>query len=111
MILDQFWGIVEEVHRSSGGDMDAKCELLDKRLRQLSIDEVLSFTQHFTECKDRAYSWELWAAAYIIGGGCSDDISSHLLRTARFPPESMAHAGGNRVCGIYLAFDPDIGDE
>ncbi len=25
---------------------------------------------------DRAYSWPLWAAAYIIHGGCSDDSFS-----------------------------------
>jgi hypothetical protein len=73
MTLDQFWNIIEKVHHASGGDMDAKCELLDAELRRLPLDEVLSFHAHFYDCQDRAYSWELWAAAYIIGGGCSDD--------------------------------------
>ena len=26
MTLDQFWNIVEKVHRESGGDMPRKCE-------------------------------------------------------------------------------------
>jgi hypothetical protein len=73
MTLDQFWNIVERVHHTSQGDMDRKCALLEAELRQFSLAEVRSFDAHFTECYDRAYSWPLWAAAYIIGGGCSDD--------------------------------------
>jgi hypothetical protein len=73
MTIDQFWNIVDEVHRNSGGDMEKKCKLLDSELRRLSLDEVLSFDAHFTDCLDRAYSWPLWAAAYIMGGGCSND--------------------------------------
>ena len=81
MTLDQFWNIVEKVHRASDGDMEKKCELLDAELRRLSLDEVLSFHAHFDDCEDRAYSWELWAAAYIIGGGCSDDAFSDFRST------------------------------
>src|SRR5262245_39326466 len=81
MTLDQFWNIVEKVHRGSRGDMDKKCELLEAELRRLSLDEVCSFHRHFDECQDRAYTWELWAAAYIIGGGCSDDSFSDFRAT------------------------------
>jgi Protein of unknown function (DUF4240) len=81
MTLDQFWNIVESVHRASGGDMDKKCELLDAELRRLPLDEVRSFHAYFYECLDRAYSWEVWAAAYIIGGGCSDDKFSDFRST------------------------------
>lgn len=81
MTLDQFWSLVEKVHNASRGDMDKKCELLDAELRRLPLDEVRSFHAHFYECQDRAYSWELWAAAYIIGGGCSDDKFSDFRST------------------------------
>lgn len=81
MTLDQFWDIVGKVHRDSGGDMDRKCELLEAELRSLPLDEVRSFQRHFDECQDRAYTWELWAAAYIIGGGCSDDAFSDFRAT------------------------------
>jgi hypothetical protein len=73
MTLDQFWEIVDGAHRASGGDMEKKCDLLDAELRRLSLDEVRSFHAHFTDCLDRAYTWPIWAAAYIMGGGCSDD--------------------------------------
>jgi hypothetical protein len=81
MTLDQFWKIVEKVHRDSRGDMDKKCELLEAELRRLPLEEVRSFHRHFDECEDRAYTWELWAAAYIIGGGCSDDGFSDFRAT------------------------------
>jgi hypothetical protein len=81
MTLDQFWNIVEKVHRDSRGDMDKKCELLEAELRRLPVDELRSFRRHFDECEDRAYTWELWAAAYIIGGGCSDDAFSDFRAT------------------------------
>lgn len=61
--------------------MDKKCELLEVELRRLPLDELRSFHRHFDECEDRAYTWELWAAAYIIGGGCSDDAFSDFRST------------------------------
>ena len=81
MTLEQFWTIVEKVHYLSNGDMERKCELLELGLRKLELDDVRSFHDHFNECFDRAYSWELWAAAYIIGGGCSDDKFSDFRST------------------------------
>lgn len=73
MTHDDFWNIVEKVNRNSGGDMDRKCEMLEKELRKLSLGEVVSFHEHFYGCMDRAYDYNLWAAAYIIGHGCGDD--------------------------------------
>jgi hypothetical protein len=81
MTLDQSWTIVEEVHRDSGGDMDTKCESLGNRLRRLPLEEVQSFDEHFTDCTHRAYNWQLWAAAYIICHGCSDDSFSDFRST------------------------------
>jgi hypothetical protein len=81
MTRDDFWNIVENVHRTAGGDMDKKCELLDAELRRLPLDEIRSFHAHFHQCHDRAYSWDLWAAAFIIGGGCGDDGFSDFRST------------------------------
>jgi hypothetical protein len=111
MTLDQFWSIVGEIHRSSGGDMDAKCELLDKRLRQMSSDEVCSFGQHFADCSDRAYSWGLWAAAYLIRGGCSDDsftdFRSTLISMGR---ETFEKALENPESLVDIDYDADTAD-
>jgi hypothetical protein len=73
MTLDQFWGILEGVHRKSGPDVDKRFELLETALEELSLAEVQSFHAHFTDCLDRAYTWGVWGAADVMGGGCSDD--------------------------------------
>ncbi|MDB6028167.1 MAG: hypothetical protein JWM68_4390 [Verrucomicrobiales bacterium] len=81
MTLEDFWNLVERVHKNAAGDMDAKCQLLDRELRGLTLQEVQSFHARFDECYDRAYDYNLWAAAYIIGGGCSDDAFSDFRST------------------------------
>ncbi len=73
MTIGDFWAIVHRVHSASGGNMDRKCELLEDELRKLAADGVQSFDQHFTTLLYQAYTSDLWGAAYIICGGCSDD--------------------------------------
>ena len=75
MTVEKFWRIVDKVHRDSKGSMSAKRMLLRKVLRKLPPKEVRSFDAHFGDCEARSYTWELWAAAYIIAGWCSDDSS------------------------------------
>jgi hypothetical protein len=68
-----FWNIIDASRRVAKGDLDAQAEALRERLQDLSPEEVVKFQQTFNEYWVRAYHWDLWGAAYIIGGGCSDD--------------------------------------
>ena len=72
----KFWGIVQRAHDESGGDMDEKCEAVKTSIASLSKEDAIVFSHLFDEMMDKAYSWPLWAAAYIINGGCSDDSFS-----------------------------------
>ena len=111
MTLDQFWNLIEKIHIASGGDMDKKCELLDAELRRLPLDEVRSFHAHFYECQDRAYSWELWAAAYIIGGGCSDDKFSDFRSTLiSMGRQTFERALGDPQSLADIDYDADVAD-
>lgn len=69
----KFWAIVNAAHDKSGGDMDSKCELIRDAVSKLSKGEAAAFLLAFDSKMDAAYSWELWGAAYVAGGGCSDD--------------------------------------
>jgi hypothetical protein len=73
MTLDQFWQIVDDIHEQALDDMDQKCDLLGAALNKLSAPEIQSFADHFDAMMVKAYTWELWGAAYVIAGGCSDD--------------------------------------
>jgi hypothetical protein len=46
---------------------------LHEILGTLSPKEIIDFYRIFCHLLDRAYTWDLWGAAYIMGGGCSDD--------------------------------------
>ena len=69
----KFWDVVQQAHNQSDGDMDEKCDAIKEAVANLSKEDAIAFSLFFDEMMDRAYSWELWAAAYIIYGGCSDD--------------------------------------
>ncbi len=72
----RFWEIVQHAHDQTNGDMDEKCELLKNTISQLSKDDAKTFVNIFDSMMDRAYSWQLWGAAYVINGGCGDDTFS-----------------------------------
>ncbi|MFE9967491.1 DUF4240 domain-containing protein [Streptomyces sp. NPDC005525] len=39
----------------------------------LPAEEILAFEHRFARLCDAVYRWDVWAAAYLIGGGRSDD--------------------------------------
>lgn len=68
-----FWNLIERTRRKSGGDQDHQMDALREELDALAPAEIVDFQTHFDTLKAEAYDWDLWAAAYIIRGGCSDD--------------------------------------
>lgn len=56
--------------------MDGNCDALQRELRQLSDADLRDFLNHYHDANARAYDWKLWAAAYVLNGGCSDDAFS-----------------------------------
>lgn len=73
---ETFWAIVEAAreHGATWDDtFDGRVEGLRDELAKLSAEEILAFRDAFLVHSERAYTWELWAAAHVLGGGCSDD--------------------------------------
>jgi len=68
MNREDFWKIIE---RSAGGD-DQAAEL-QRILSEMPAEAIRSFVVHWGELMNEAYRRDLWAAAFVIQGGCSDD--------------------------------------
>jgi hypothetical protein len=68
-----FWNIIDKSRHAAGGDPERQLDTLGELLAEMSPEEIVSFDRHLSEYHARAYHWDLWGAAYIIGGGCSDD--------------------------------------
>jgi hypothetical protein len=73
MDREQFWALIEAAKSSTGGDCDAQTAELVAALRQRSVGEILDWDRIHTELTVESYRWDLWGAAYLINGGCSDD--------------------------------------
>lgn len=78
MDKDIFWGLVEN-SRKSTVDIDEQMESLVALVHKLDPQEILEFDRCIQECMRDAFRQDLWAAAYIINGGCSDDGFDYFL--------------------------------
>ena len=73
MNKQEFWQIITNAKKESSGSYEIQQNLVLGQLLTLSLDDVVQFDHIYNEFMDSAYTWDLWAAAYIIQGGCSDD--------------------------------------
>jgi len=73
MNADEFWKFIDSAKEGAGADTDARPGVLLSLLSSLTAEELQSFQRHYDQQIRVAYRWDLWAAAYIINGGCSDD--------------------------------------
>lgn len=76
MNSDAFWSLLDRARQTDAESPDDLEAALAQLLRNLSVADLEGFAVHFDDAMDRAYRWNLWGAAYLIGGGCSDDAFS-----------------------------------
>jgi Protein of unknown function (DUF4240) len=72
MDTDDFWELIEAA-RASAVAGTAFHEVLADLLAARTEQEILEYQEKFDEAHQALYRWDVWAAAYLIGGGCSDD--------------------------------------
>jgi hypothetical protein len=67
-----FWEVIETA-RASEGRSRLFHEVLIDLLAARTEHEILDYQYKFDEAHQALYRWDVWAAAYLVGGGCSDD--------------------------------------
>jgi len=65
MDVDQFWNLIQ----TSAGVGKRLASLL----QQLKPEEIRGFGDLVDLFRNKAFTWNLWGAAYLINGGCSDE--------------------------------------
>lgn len=68
----EFWQLIDAA-RQKGDFMEEHLEWLIEQLARKSINEIVHFDIQFNRVYQKSYTSDLWAAAYIVMGGCSDD--------------------------------------
>jgi hypothetical protein len=69
---DRFWELIEGSRKVSN-QCESQAEALTQLLEELELEEIIEFDRQLTMQLVKAYRWDLWGAAYLINGGCSDD--------------------------------------
>ncbi len=61
------------IESGKGASQDTTLKAISKSLGALTPAEIITFQRHLDERMDEAYTRDLWGAAYVMMGGCSDD--------------------------------------
>lgn len=117
MAEDRFWATIEDARRSVDGDVEQLHDALVDRLAALTDEEILDFHLHVLTAVKRLSVSRLWAAAYLIMGGCSDDGFDSFLgwlvaqgptvsdAALRDPQALLGPASAEAERGGYTAFE------
>ncbi|MFI6875477.1 DUF4240 domain-containing protein [Streptomyces sp. NPDC050400] len=73
MDIDAFWNVIEAARATAASTTEPLDKALVSQLAERPCQEILEYAERFDEVHDALYRWDVWAAAYLIGGGCSDD--------------------------------------
>lgn len=69
---DQFWNIIEKSLNNSK-NQESQEKFLINELRKLPLEKIIGFRLRTDKLLYDTYNSEMWCAAYIMNGGCSDD--------------------------------------
>jgi hypothetical protein len=106
----EFWEIVDGTREAADGDPEEHADLLVERLAGLDPDTVLDFARHFETRFNRAFTWDLWAAADIMLGGADEDsfdfFRCWLIGRGRHVFEGALHSPDD-LAFLAREFDPE----
>jgi len=68
-----FWQHLAAARRGTADDCEMLAEKLTARLARRPKAEIIAFDLRLEELMNQASRWDVWGAAYLINGGCSDD--------------------------------------
>ncbi|MFK3984009.1 DUF4240 domain-containing protein [Micromonospora sp. NPDC050397] len=73
MRTDEFWALIDEARTGADGETEAIIARAVALLAERDVVEIVGFDQHLWRVLAASYRADLWGAAYLINGGCSDD--------------------------------------
>ncbi len=93
----EFWRLLDETRPASESPR-VHADALRTRLTAQGIDATLAFDQDMHTAMAALNTWDLWGAAYLALGGCSDDAFEYLRAWA---------VGNGEVTWALAAHEPE----
>jgi Protein of unknown function (DUF4240) len=69
VVNETFWRVIAAA-RAHSGPSEPFHQALIECLTAVAHPDILAYQQGFNEVHAALYRWDMWAAAYLIGGGC-----------------------------------------
>ncbi|WP_430536569.1 DUF4240 domain-containing protein [Listeria rocourtiae] len=69
----KFWKIIDKAIARCDGDIDEYTEVLERLFNKLKPDDIVKWQLIFDEYLEASKVDKLWAAAYLLNDGASDD--------------------------------------
>ena len=73
MNKNEFWELIQTSFEEGEWTSEKQMEILIDKLSTYSEEEILKFASIYKVYDKEANKSKLWAAAYVMNGGCSDD--------------------------------------
>ena len=108
----QFWQLIESSKAASVDDCDdcdRQADALTALLLEVPTTAIVAFDRLFEHYADQAYRNDLWAAAYIINAGCSDDGFAYFRRWLIGQGEAVYTAALRDPESLLTVVTPHIG--
>lgn len=77
MRTDDFWAVIERATADRPGSPAEVAERAVAELAGREPDEIVAWGRHLDKVMAASGKEDLWAAAYLINGGCSDEGFDH----------------------------------
>ncbi len=107
----EFWELVDATRQGAGGDPEDQADLLVDRLLEKDPDLVLDFARHFEARCNRAFTWDLWAAARVLLDEADEDVFDSfrcwLIGQGREVYEGAVH-DADALAELLDDFDEDL---
>ena len=111
--MDQatFWNLIEETRKASDNNTGDQSSRLEERLSKLPPQAIVKFEQIRHQLDQRAYTYRMWGAAYVIEDGCSDDcFRDFRAYVISLGPSAYDRAIANPDSLASVAQDAETGD-
>lgn len=70
---EMFWEMISNSRKNSRSNSTKFLQVLTNEISRLPEEDIFEFEKILNHYLVRSYKSDLWATAYIINGGCSDD--------------------------------------
>ena len=108
---DRYWKMIQDSSDEAGGDLECRENVLIRDLEKLSPVEIVGFRLRTDKLLYDTYTSDMWCAAYLIQGGCSDDMFEYFRLWVIGRGREIYEASRNNPDSLFQVADASMGEE